>query len=190
MNTRPQSHSSRVVVIIIDDIIFFLIIFFVFFDWSKVYLFLLFFFLKDRASNHLDVSSFDVSMRILSTRTSRWTFHFDELLLSSGCTITVGSQNWTTWRNPLSVDPRNWNPLWRCVYSLNSTLQLCNCFLNIVVYNCQIEKVSIRLLQHIRLFCQALQASVVLKKYFSLVLFFISIYNWNLQLLCSIFKSK
>ena len=66
-----------------------------------------------------------------------------------------------------SVNPGNRDPLRTGRQSLHGLFQSSNRFFNVVVYNGQVEKRTIRRFQQIWLFYQTLQTSVVLKKQFN-----------------------
>ena len=111
----------------------------------------------------------------------------DELV--KGCVIIVEKLNirsslfvFLTFLFDWSVNPADGNPLWCTIdffqspfqnsetyvyfvkfYCLTKYLSVSpDCFINIIVYYCQIKKVSIRLLQTVAFFCQSFQRPIII----------------------------
>lgn len=104
--------------------------------------------------------------QIFATRgwiVSRWPLWCRRSLLHPRRAVAVHGGDLTNRRRPLSVDPRNGDPLGCRMHALDCGLQLSDRFVEIVVHDGQVEEVPVRLLQHVRFLRQSFQTTVELK---------------------------
>lgn len=56
----------------------------------------------------------------------------------------------------VSIEPRDGHPLWSRLNEIDGILELRNGLADVVVHDRQVEEMPVSVLQHVRLFCQAL----------------------------------